>query len=176
MWMRKEEHNRHLEELLAGLEETGAPAENGKVRLVLTGSLCTTPDFTEMVEGLGALVADDDLCCGHRYIEGMTPEDADPLAALGRRLSGRVICPAKHSPGWDRSEYLIEKTRAVEAKGVIFFLQNFCDPHAFDYPWLKERLQAEGVSVLLLESQLQTPALGQIQTRVEAFLEILRGA
>ncbi len=175
MWMRKEKHNELLEKLLAGLENQSAPV-NGRLRLLISGSLCTTPEFTEMVEGMGALIADDDLCCGHRYIEGEAAEEGDPVVALARRLSERVICPAKHSPGVDRAAYLVDKAGRAGARGAIFFLQNFCDPHAFDFPWLRERLQQEGVAVLLLESQLQTPALGQMQTRVEAFLEMIRGA
>ncbi len=175
MWMRKEKHNELLEKVLEGWESQTAP-DDSKVRLLISGSLCTTPDFTEMVEGLGALIADDDLCCGHRYIEGRVADEGDPIAAIARRLSQRVICPAKHSPLVDRAAYLTDKAARVGARGAIFFLQNFCDPHAFDFPWLRESLQADGVAVLLLESQLQTPALGQMRTRVEAFLEMIRGA
>ncbi len=175
MWMRKEKHNEMLEKVLDGLDGSTSP-DAGKVRLLISGSVVTTPDFTEMVEGLGARIVDDDLCCGHRYIEGQTSTDGDPLEAIARRLSERVICPAKHSPLSDRASYLTGKAKDTGAKGAIFFLQNFCDPHAFDFPWLRERLQADGVAVLLLESQLQTPALEQMRTRVEAFLEMIGGA
>ncbi len=175
MWMRKEKHNELLEKLLEGLEGQSS-AEDSRVRLLVSGSLITTPEFTEMVESMGALIAEDDLCCGHRYIEGRVAEEGDPLEAIAHRLSERVICPAKHSPTSDRAAYLVDKVKRTGARGAIFFLQNFCDPHAFDFPWLREKLQAEGVAVLLLESQLQTPALGQMRTRVEAFLEMIRGA
>jgi benzoyl-CoA reductase/2-hydroxyglutaryl-CoA dehydratase subunit BcrC/BadD/HgdB len=49
----------------------------------------------------------------------------------------------------------------------------FCDPHAFDYPYLKEMLDARGIPCLLVELEEQTVSQGQFQTRCEAFLEML---
>lgn len=52
-------------------------------------------------------------------------------------------------------------------------LLKFCDPHAFDYPYLKESLAAVSIPSLLLEVEDQPQAQGQLQTRIEAFLETL---
>jgi benzoyl-CoA reductase/2-hydroxyglutaryl-CoA dehydratase subunit BcrC/BadD/HgdB len=65
---------------------------------------------------------------------------------------------------------MIEKSRA---QGVIFVLLKFCDPHAFDFPYIKELLDRQGIPSLLLEIEDQQTSLEQLKTRVEAFIELL---
>ncbi len=56
--------------------------------------------------------------------------------------------------------------------GVVFVLQKFCDPHAFDYAMIKEKLDAAAVPHLRLEME-HAPALDQWRTRLQAFLEVV---
>ena len=97
------------------------------------------------------------------------------MEALAERLSGRINCPAKHSLTEDRAAFLAERARRCGAEGVVFFLQNFCEPYLFDHPFLKQRLNDEGIPSLLLESDLQSFSRGQLRTRLQAFLETIRG-
>jgi hypothetical protein len=60
------------------------------------------------------------------------------------------------------------------ADGVVFVLKKFCEPHAWDYPYLAAALTKKGVPHLLLETEQTTP-VEQVRTRVEAFLEMLHG-
>ena len=62
--------------------------------------------------------------------------------------------------------------RCTEASGVIFALQKFCEPHAFDYPYLAHAPEEEGIFSLLLEVE-GTSSRRQLRTRLQAFLEIL---
>ena len=59
------------------------------------------------------------------------------------------------------------------AGGVIFLNFKFCEPHAFDYPYLKEMLQGQNIPSLLLEIDQELPAAGQLATRIEAFIETM---
>jgi benzoyl-CoA reductase/2-hydroxyglutaryl-CoA dehydratase subunit BcrC/BadD/HgdB len=72
-----------------------------------------------------------------------------------------------------RGDELVRRVRDYKAKGVIFLFLKFCDPHSFDYPSLKERLDAEGVPSLLLEIEEQLPPEGQLRTRLETFISTL---
>jgi benzoyl-CoA reductase subunit C len=174
-WMRREEHNRLLEELLHGLK-TQEPETEERTPLFISGSVCATPDLFELALELESDFIDDDFCCGHRYIEGEVHLDEDDLLqALARRLSERINCPCKHSSLEDRSSYLLQRAKRCNARGVVFFLQNFCEPYLFDHPWLKEKLKGEGIPSLLLESELQSFSRGQLRTRLQAFLEMIRG-
>ena len=85
----------------------------------------------------------------------------------------RVVCPAKHSGITSRGDYLVQAVKENRADGVIFLLLKFCDPHAFDYPYLKEMLEKENIPSVLFEIEDQLPSEGQINTRCEAFMEML---
>ncbi len=174
-WMRREKHNEILHELLEGLD-TGKTQGNGKTPLFVSGSTCTTPDLMELLMELGAEVVDDDLCSGHRYFDNYVDEADTPEEALARRMWGRINCPAKHQCIEDRVEHLLRQVQDSGAKGVVFFLQSFCEPHLFDVPYLRERLQDElDVPSLVLETELQSFSRGQLRTRLQAFIETISG-
>ncbi|MBC7254277.1 MAG: 2-hydroxyacyl-CoA dehydratase [Actinobacteria bacterium] len=174
-WMRREKHNDLLHHIL---EEAEAGKEKAaeKLPLLVSGSVCATPDLYELLAELDAEVVDDDLCCGHRYFDAFADENISPEEALARRLWQRVNCPAKHQCLEDRAERLLRQVGDSGAKGVVFFLQSFCEPHLFDIPYLRNRLREElGIPSLVLESELQSFSRGQLRTRLQAFLETIRG-
>jgi benzoyl-CoA reductase subunit C len=156
--------------LVPGPEAEVRPAAK---RLVLSGGLCSMPDIHQVVEASGGHVVWDDFCTSTRYFEGLVDETRDPLQALAQRYLKRVVCPAKHSGLYDRGNYLIEKVRENQAQGVIFLLLKFCDPHAFDYPYMKAMLDKEGIPSLMVEIEDQIASEGQLRTRCEAFMEML---
>ena len=163
-----------LEEIVAQMEKaSNAKIISGDKRLVLAGSVCSHPDVYEIIEKSGGVVVWDDLCTGSRYFDGVLDEKALPLAAIARRYIDRPICPAKHAGLTDRGENIVRIVRESKADGVVFLLLKFCDPHAFDYPYIKEMLDKENIPCMLLDMEEQLPAKGQLQTRFETFVQIL---
>jgi bzd-type benzoyl-CoA reductase N subunit len=164
-----------LEEVVAELEKAAvaAPPCPAKKRIFLSGGICNHPDIYTIVEESGGAVVGDDLCTGSRYFSGLIDEKAEPIAAIADRYRERVVCPAKHSGLTNRADHLVRLVREKRAEGVIFFLLKFCDPHAFDYPYLKEALEREKIPSLLLEVEDRLPADGQLRTRLEAFIEMI---
>jgi benzoyl-CoA reductase subunit C len=55
---------------------------------------------------------------------------------------------------------------------VVFALEKFCEPHAFDYALIRPTLDQAGVPNLLLEME-QVPSLEALRTRLQAFVEML---
>jgi benzoyl-CoA reductase subunit C len=164
-----------LEEVATQIEKESASkvAAWPKKRIVLSGGVCNHPDIYTIIEEAGGAVVGDDLCTGSRSFSGLIDEKADPLQAISGRIWSRVVCPAKHRGLTDRADHLIRLVRERQAQGVIFFLLKFCDPHAFDYPYLKEALDREGIPSMLLEVEDRLPADGQLRTRFEAFVEMI---
>ncbi|MDP1993150.1 MAG: 2-hydroxyacyl-CoA dehydratase family protein [Syntrophales bacterium] len=163
-----------LEEVVSELER--APAEESgakRKRIILSGGVCNHPDIYSVIEEAGGAVVGDDLCTGSRYFTGLIDEKADPVMALAERMLERVVCPAKHGGLTGRADHLVRLVREKGAQGVVFFLLKFCDPHAFDYPYLKEALDREGIASMVIEVEDRLPADGQLRTRFEAFIEML---
>ncbi|MFB0536112.1 MAG: 2-hydroxyacyl-CoA dehydratase subunit D [Anaerolineae bacterium] len=173
MVMPKEQFNPLAAELVELLSEK-APRQKGP-RLVLVGPVLDDPTVLDIIDDLGAYVVSDDLCTGSRYFDQPVAqaEEGDPIEALADRHLKRCPCPTKHSLHFQRGEHLLELIEERKADGLVFTLQKFCDPHAFDYAIVKETLDAAGVPHLLLELE-HTPAVGQLRTRLEAFLEMLK--
>jgi bcr-type benzoyl-CoA reductase subunit C len=172
-WMKREDHNQLLHTLIESLEGEEGQAEE-KVPLLVAGSICTTPDLFELIAELGADVVEDDLCSGRRYFQDMVEVNMPPDEALARRVWRRVNCPAKHQSREDRAAYLLKLAADSGARGVVFYLQSFCEPHLFDIPYLRKRLQDElELPSLVLESELQSFSRGQMRTRLQAFIETL---
>jgi benzoyl-CoA reductase subunit C len=168
----------HLLTLLSGVvKELKQKKPDGvkldRKRVVISGGVCDFPDIYPLIEEAGGSVVWDDLCTGMRSFEGDFDKTADPIEAIAGRYLDRVVCPAKHSGLTSRADHLVRMVRERAAQGVIILLLKFCDPHAFDYPYLKNALDREGVPSLLLEVEDQLPPEGQLKTRFEAFLEML---
>jgi len=142
-------------------------------RLVLTGGICSMPEIYQPIEDAGGTVVWDDFCTGSRYFEGTVDPEGDLLNSIGRRYFNRNICPAKHRDCFSRGDSLLKMIENSRAQGVIFVLLKFCDPHAFDFPYIKELLDRDGIPSLLLEIEDQQTSLEQLKTRIEAFIELL---
>lgn len=127
-----------------------------------------------VIEEAGGSVVDDLLDIGGRYFAGSVSLKDDPVAAMADRLLSLLPTPAKHNPVNRRGKYLIDRVTRHRADGVIFARQKFCDPHGFDYVQLKYALDRAKIPNLLVETE-QSTQLGQMRTRIEAFLEMIRG-
>jgi len=161
-----------LDSAIAFLKSRGGSKPSGK-RLILAGSVCNHPAIYSVVEKSGGAVVWDDLCTGSRYFEGEIAEGGDPCDAIADRYSTRAICPAKHLSNTARGERLAALAKEHGAAGVIFLYLKFCDPHSWDYPYLKGFLDRDGVPSALVEIEEKMPSEGQLATRFEAFIEML---
>jgi len=177
MLLPKEEHNRLLEELLRELSSR-EPAPDGKVRVVLAGYLCYAPrtDVLDLLEQLGAVVVDDTLYVGFRSIAADTPAGEDPLRALARRLASPVPpCPTKVDLERDWIEYIVETARRSGAQGVVTLIAKFCPPLINYYSEVRRKMVEAGIPEVMLELEHELISLEQIRTRLQAFMETVRG-
>ena len=167
-----EEHNQLLGELVELLAEGERTPAKGP-GLILFGAVLDDSAILTIVEELGARIVGDDLCTGSRYFAQPVEANGDPIAALADRYLRRRPCPAKYHPDHQPGEYMLKLIEETQADGVVFVLLKFCDPLAFDYAVVKEKLDAAAVPHLRLEME-HSPALEQWRTRLQAFLEMIK--
>jgi len=168
----KREHSQALREVLDRLPRRETNDDPG-VRLMIVGSENDDLEFVSMVESLGATIVTDDHCTGSRYFWNDVIPGGDRLQAIADRYVDRVPCPSKDWPKWRRFDHILSLARDYDVEGVILLQQKFCDPHESDMPPLEQFLKENDIPSLFLELAATMPA-GQFQTRVEAFLEMLR--
>jgi len=159
--------------LSALLDKEKMETTPGRKRVVLCGGACSQPDLYTIVEDAGAVVVYDDLCTGGRFLTGEIALEGDLAASIVRRYAARPVCPAKHAGLFSRAAELLQSVTHGNADGVIIFYLKFCDPHAFDYPYLKAALEEKGIPVLAVELETAAGSRGQLRTRCEAFVEML---
>jgi bcr-type benzoyl-CoA reductase subunit C len=148
-------------------------ADSRTRRILISGSICDAPGVYRTIEQSGAVVVGDDLCTGQRWFEGIVEETENPIESIAQRYMDRIACPAKHVSSTFRGEHLVSLAQKHQADGIIFMLLKFCDPHAFDYPYVKEYLDNAGIKSTLVEMDDQQESAGQLSTRIETFIQLL---
>jgi len=161
-----------LDEFLNVLPETPEGTEDS-VPVYLAGNMTHDAPYFSYIEEAGAVIVQDDLCSGTRFLRLMVPEDIDPMEGLTNRYFTSFVCPNKHQGAHAHAETLLGEVQKSGAKGVIFLLYKYCESHFFDYPDLKQALESKGIPTLLLEVEDPSFSVGQLKTRIQAFIEML---
>ncbi len=148
------------------------------IPLVITGNLLNPSGLVALVEEHGVLLVGSDLCNGERpfMVEGEATGDTreELISSLAEQYLRRRHC-ARMSDAKRRHNQLLHLIREREARGVIYASLKFCDSYIYDYPLAEKFLGNEGIPLLRLESDYQDGHAGQLSTRIEAFVEMLRG-
>jgi benzoyl-CoA reductase/2-hydroxyglutaryl-CoA dehydratase subunit BcrC/BadD/HgdB len=161
-----------LNELLNVLPGKTEESEN-LVPVYITGNMAHSPSWFSLIEEAGAQVVRDDLCSGARSFRLMVREDLDPLEGLTERYFDSFFCPTKYMGVQVPIETMVNDVQESGARGIIFLLYKYCEAHFFDYPDLKLALESKGIPTLLLEVEDPSYSIGQLKTRIQAFVEML---
>ncbi|KKM12506.1 hypothetical protein SY88_02925 [Clostridiales bacterium PH28_bin88] len=173
MVMPKEEHNRLLIDLTEVLPPE--PEERAsRLRLVLSGKVWEPPEIMDILDEEQVVVIADDFATGHRYITADVPETGDPIEALADRQINRMPFACYNTIRYDRRNFLVNLVRE-KANGLIFVHFKYCEPENFDYPDMRSALETAGIQTLRIETEVGNVSLGQMRTRLQAYLEMLRG-
>jgi benzoyl-CoA reductase/2-hydroxyglutaryl-CoA dehydratase subunit BcrC/BadD/HgdB len=161
-----------LKELMGALEEK-SDGNKDRVPIYVTGNMTHSDTWFSLIEEAGALIVRDDLCSGARTFRLAVREDLDPIEALTERYFNSYFCPTKYMGDQAHLESLLKDVQDSGARGVIFLLYKYCEAHFFDYPDLKVALESKNIPTLLLEVEDPSYSIGQLQTRIQAFIEML---
>jgi benzoyl-CoA reductase/2-hydroxyglutaryl-CoA dehydratase subunit BcrC/BadD/HgdB len=153
-------------------------------RVMVTGTPMIWPDNwklpTLIEEGTprGVLIADE-LCSSERLLYDPVGVDEwtmdDMLDAIGERYLMASNCPCFTSKDGneDRINWLLNKIKEWNIQGVIYYVVRGCILYAMEYTRIKKVLDRINVPVYYLDTEYTREDVGQIKTRVEAFLEML---
>ena len=175
MIMPKEEHILILTRLIELLENEKSKPKSNKVPVVVHGSLCERcgKNILDEIEASGGVIVDDDLYVGSRYFNTLYDEAVPPMEALLNAYIKRTApCPTRYeerNPG----DYLFNMTKNAGASGVIMVVVKFCEAHDYLYFTAHRRLEELKVPEMLIETEYEGNAEGQLKTRLQGFFERL---
>jgi len=161
-------------ELEKFLAQNRRQEKKARTPMVLSGVLPNPPELLTLLDDLEVRVGCDDFLNGSRRLPVSQKDLVDPFEFLSESYFDMPPCSTRGSSIAERSKYLFRLMDKTAAKGVIFNVIKFCEPEWFDVPHLKEELRKRGIPALVIDTELNKGLSGQMATRVEAFIEIVR--
>ncbi|MRS11806.1 MAG: 2-hydroxyacyl-CoA dehydratase [Actinobacteria bacterium] len=146
-------------------------------RVLVTGSPMAIPNWKlhDVIEKSGAVVVADEMCTGSRYYDTLTPEDADTLEGMLDGIAKKYLginC-ACFTPNEGRMEDVVRMAQESGAQGIVHYALQFCAPYQIEAHGVEKAAKAAGLPVLRIDTDYSAEDIGQLQTHVEAFVEML---
>ena len=136
------------------------------------------PNLIEEASPQGVVVVDEQ-CSGDRILYDPVGVDEwtqkDMIDAISERYLMACTCPCFTSENGneDRINWIMDRIKEYKVDGVIYYVVRGCILYAMEYARIKKILDRMGIPVYYLDTEYTREDVGQMKTRVEAFLEML---
>lgn len=157
-----------------GIKPASAP------RVLLTGSPVMFPNWKipDLIENSGGALVCDELCTSGRYLNDMVALDERTMSDMLHALADKSLLPCScpiFSDTLDRKSKLLNMIDEYKIEGVIYHVLKGCHPYDVELRTIENELAKRGISQLKIETDYSPEDMEQLRTRVEAFLETLKG-
>jgi benzoyl-CoA reductase subunit C len=174
------EHIELIKKLIAEVKGRSISITQKLPRIFIWGNEIDDIAFIKLVEECGAGLVMDDLCTGTRSFWEDVKETRDPLDGIAERYLA-IHCPRSYIPQGEtrkkdlenRYGYIGRFVKEWKANGAIFYIVRYCDTCELEWPDLSEYLASMNLPVLMIEDDYSTSTMGQLRTRIQAFLEMI---
>ena len=144
-------------------------------RILVSGCPMAVPNWKlhQTIETSEAVVVCEESCVGTRYFTNLVEEDRPTLEGKLKAIAERYLkinCSC-FSPNEERIDQILQYVKEYNAAGVIHYTLQFCHAYNVEFVKVKEALNKAGVPVLEIETDYSEGDVGQLKTRVEAFIE-----
>jgi benzoyl-CoA reductase/2-hydroxyglutaryl-CoA dehydratase subunit BcrC/BadD/HgdB len=150
----------------------------GTPRVLLSGCPMAVPNWKVpwIVETSGAVIVGEESCVGERGVRNVVDGSGQSVEALMDSIVDRyfkVDC-AIFTPNPDRLDHANEMFRSYGADGIIHYSLQFCQPYLMESMPFEKALEEKSVPTLRIETDYSMEDVGQLKTRIEAFIEQLK--
>lgn len=147
-------------------------------RIIISGCPQAVPNWKLpfVVETSGAVIVGEESCVGERGTRNLTNDSGKTVEEMMDAIVDRyfkVDC-AIFTPNPDRLEHIQEMVAATRADGVIHYGLQFCQPYIMESIPVEKTLKGKSIPTLCIETDYSIEDMGQLKTRIEAFIEQLR--
>jgi len=146
-------------------------------RILLSGCPMAIPNWKlpQIIETAGAVIVGEESCVGERGVRNLTDGSGETVEELMDAIVDRyfkVDC-AIFTPNPDRLEHIVEMYEAYQVDGIIHYSLQFCQPYIMESIPVEKALEERDIPTLRIETDYSLEDMGQLKTRVEAFLELI---
>ena len=147
-------------------------------RILMSGCPMAVPNWKLpwIVETSGAVIVGEESCVGERGVRNLTDDTGATMDALMDAITDRyfkVDC-AIFTPNKDRLDHIEQMAKAYKADGVIHYGLQFCQPYTMEAIPVENALEEKDIPCLRIETDYGMEDVGQLKTRIEAFVEQLK--
>jgi len=146
-------------------------------RIMVAGTPMALPNWKlhNLIEGAGAVIVNEESCIGTRYFKDLIAEDVTGMDSMLLELTKRyekIDCSC-FTPNDERINQVLREYRESGADGIIHYSLQFCHTYNIEEIRIRESCARENIPYMFVESDYSPEDVGQLQTRIEAFIEQL---
>ncbi|MEJ2529472.1 MAG: 2-hydroxyacyl-CoA dehydratase family protein, partial [Gammaproteobacteria bacterium] len=166
-------------ELQQRQDEGFQAAQRKAPRILFTGSPPIFPNLKLplLIEEAGGVVVADETCSSSRMLYDMAAVDEwrlyDMVDALADRYLKPCTCPI-FTNNLDRQRRLLELAASFEVDGVVYQSLAGCQVYEMEQSSIAASLNGQGIPMLYVETDYSPDDMGQLSTRIEAFIESIK--
>ncbi len=129
-----------------------------------------------ILETAGAVVVCEESCTGTRFFSDLVSSNDGSLDDELRAVADRYmnIHCACFTPNSERLDDIVRLAREYQVDGVVHYNLQFCHTYANEAVKVERVLAEQGIPLLRIESDYSDEDAGQLRTRIDAFLEMIR--
>jgi len=169
--------NAYLKKYLHDIKDLDAGTVKKKKNIMIMGNYINDEKLWDIFSSLDVKISMDDICFSHRNIvNDINIEKArhkdEALRSIAASYLNKPSC-FRMADLDNKVSQALSSIREKEIDALIFISLKFCDTTLYFYPFLKEELKSMKIPTLFLEIEHNKISVGQIKTRIEAFLEMV---
>jgi benzoyl-CoA reductase/2-hydroxyglutaryl-CoA dehydratase subunit BcrC/BadD/HgdB len=167
-----------LESLCKKLEKSQPTDKPNRPRLLLSGPNLAHGDYKilELIEAAGGEVVVEELCEGMRYYWHHIENKGDPIQSLANGyLRDRVPCAFMRSSTKKRFDFVLSLIIDFNISGVIWYELQCCETYDQESYFFNKKMREQNIPMLIVESNYDISDVGPLRTRIEAFIELIKG-
>lgn len=170
--------NALCDELEKRVEKGEGVFPKGAPRVLLSGCPMAVPNWKVpwIIESSGATIVGEESCVGERGTRNLVDDSGKSVEELMEAIIDRyfqVDC-AIFTPNPDRLNHTEAMFKGYKADGVIHYSLQFCQPYIMESMPVEKALEAKNIPTLRIETDYSMEDVGQLKTRVEAFIEQIK--
>lgn len=170
--------NNLCNELETRIAENNSVADKSTPRVIISGCPMAVPNWKvpHIIETSGAIIVGEETCTGERGTQNLTDNSGNDIDTLMDALVERYLgidC-AVFTPNQSRVDHIKNMVKEYGADGVIHYSLQFCQPYSHEAISIEKELENEDIAVLTMETDYSAEDMGQLRTRIEAFIERIK--